>query len=310
MSVPLWEPGTQYNYGDIVEYRIRYKITNLIGLSVVGLLLDAYLWIASQKASGTIMNRNYNSQDVHQPDDCSWHPDQTVIVPREEQKKKWRDLDEDRRKQLKIGGGLMAGAATIDAGYHAWDENKGRSEEEKQALTWGLQRWQRDAYVRTEEFRNHGPRAPTTWVLVDGRDNIPKSAIEAGKDKDGHPMYFARVYYEDSIEIGKASPLFKEGSAVGYYNRVIEFNKFEVLIGDPRAIRWVACRKKLNVQELNATPVEGGTIAKDGGPLYLTRVRYGGGVHAAKVAEQFMGSILAFGGKEVLIDDYEVLCLN
>ena len=81
-----------------------------------------------------------------------------------------------------------------------------------------------------------------------------------------------------------------------------QFNKFEVLIGDPRAIRWVACRKKLNVQELNATPVEGGTIAKDGTPLYLTRVRYGGGVHAAKVAEQFMGSILAFGGKEVLID--------
>jgi hypothetical protein len=45
---------------------------------------------------------NYNSQDVHQPDDCSWHPSQTVIVPHEEQKKKWRDLDEDRRKQLKV----------------------------------------------------------------------------------------------------------------------------------------------------------------------------------------------------------------
>jgi hypothetical protein len=119
---------------------------------------------------------------------------------------------------LQIGGGLLAGAATIHAGYHAWDENKeGRTEEEvgfyhililtfpclpsskKQALTWGLQRWQRDAYVRTEEFHNHGPRAPTTWVLVDGRDKIPKSAIEAGKDKDGHPIYFARVYYEDSI---------------------------------------------------------------------------------------------------------------
>ena len=115
----------------------------------------------------------------------------------------------------------MAGAATIGAGYHAWNENKKRRTEEevglllyycilfltfpclpsskKQALTWGLQRWQRDAYVRTEEFRNHGPRAPTTWVLVDGRDNIPKSAIEAGKDKDGHPTYIARAYYEDSI---------------------------------------------------------------------------------------------------------------
>jgi len=30
-----------------------------------------------------------------------------------------------------IGGGLLAGAATIGAGYHAWDENKkGRTEEE------------------------------------------------------------------------------------------------------------------------------------------------------------------------------------
>jgi hypothetical protein len=69
----------------------------------------------------------------------------------------------------------------------------------KQALTWGLQRWQRDAYVRTEEFRNHGPRTPTTWVLVDRRDKIPKSAIEAGKDKDDHLIYFARVYYEGDI---------------------------------------------------------------------------------------------------------------
>ena len=69
----------------------------------------------------------------------------------------------------------------------------------KQALTWGLQRWQRDAYVRTQEFRNHGPYAPTTWVLVDGRDNIPNSAIEAGKDKDGHPIFIARVYHEDTL---------------------------------------------------------------------------------------------------------------
>jgi hypothetical protein len=44
----------------------------------------------------------YNSQDVHQPDDCSWHPAQTVIVPHEEQKKKWWDLDDGRRKQLKV----------------------------------------------------------------------------------------------------------------------------------------------------------------------------------------------------------------
>ena len=89
---------------------------------------------------------NYNREGVHQPDDCSWHPNQTVVIPHEEQKKRWWDLDDNRREQVKvqtshleslsghsrlvqIGGGLLAGAATINAGYHAWDENKGRTEE-------------------------------------------------------------------------------------------------------------------------------------------------------------------------------------
>jgi hypothetical protein len=45
---------------------------------------------------------DYNRQDVHLPDDCSWHPCQTVIVPREEQKKKWWDLDDNRKKQVEV----------------------------------------------------------------------------------------------------------------------------------------------------------------------------------------------------------------
>jgi len=48
--------------------------------------------------------------------------------------------------------------------------------------------------------------------------------------------------------------------------------------------------------------VEGGIASKNGAPLYITRVRYDGGVHAAKAAEFFVGSILAFDGKEVVID--------
>ena len=175
---------------------------------------------------------NYNSQDVSQPDDCSWHPDQTIIVPHEEQNKRWWDLDDNRRKQLKVQISFILNPyqATHDSsrsevgfcqvpplltlattpGTKTKRERKRKwvyyriptfpcLPSKKQALTWGLQRWQRDAYVRTEEFRNHGPRAPTTWVLVDGRDKIPNSAIEAGKDKGGHPTYIARAYYENSI---------------------------------------------------------------------------------------------------------------
>jgi hypothetical protein len=50
---------------------------------------------------------NYNSQDVHQPDDCSWHPGQTIIIPHDEQAKKWQDLDDDRREQLKVQTSLI-----------------------------------------------------------------------------------------------------------------------------------------------------------------------------------------------------------
>ena len=112
----------------------------------------------------------------------------------------------------------MAGAALLGGGYLAWHEHeKKKTEEEvsftphypdfsltyrrrkKQALTWGAQGWQTDAYARTQEIRNHGPRAPTTWVLVEGREKIPPSAIEAGRDKDNHPIYIARAYFEDSL---------------------------------------------------------------------------------------------------------------
>ena len=43
---------------------------------------------------------DYHKQDVHPPDDCSHH--QKVDVPHEEQKKKWYDLEDDRKKQLEV----------------------------------------------------------------------------------------------------------------------------------------------------------------------------------------------------------------
>jgi hypothetical protein len=314
---PGWEPGTQYNYGDIVEYQCaRYKIiqphrsqgdwTPPATPALWGRIPDNE-WDNHAPYDPPHDKGDYHPQDVHPPDDCG-HPN--ADIPNEEQKKKWYDLDDNRKKQLEVGGGLAAGLAIIGGGYYAWHEHeKKKNEEEKQALTWGVQDWHKDSYARTEEFRNHGPRAPTTWVLVDGRDKIPNSAIEAGKDKDGHPIYIARAYYEDSIQIGKASPVFKEGAAIGYAGRVVELNKFEVLIGDPRAVQWVRYRSLLNIQQLGATPVEGGREA-NGAKQYIARVSYNGGVHTAKCAEHLPGAHLAFSGTEVIVNDYEVLCLN
>lgn len=103
---------------------------------------------------------DYHGQDVHSPDDCSRHPDQTVDIPHEEQKKKWWDLDDDRKKQLEvqislslsffipgslsdsplsqIGGGLLAGAALLGGGYYAWHEREKKKTEEEVSFSTSL----------------------------------------------------------------------------------------------------------------------------------------------------------------------------
>jgi hypothetical protein len=105
-----------------------------------------------------------------------------------------------------------------------------------------VQGWARESQARTEEHRSHGPRSPTTWVLVEDRERIPSSAIEVGRDRDDNPIYVSRCYYEGGLrtfnlsimlyfpidapllylEIGKASRAFKEGSVIGYGGRTIE----------------------------------------------------------------------------------------
>ncbi|KAH9978677.1 hypothetical protein BGW80DRAFT_1442655 [Lactifluus volemus] len=323
MTVSAWQPGTAYCYGDIVEFEGKYKIIQPhTSQTDWAPPVSLPYGVVSPTATGKITSRttlhmirpfkgDYHGQDVPQPTNYDQHPDQQENVPQQEQKKKWWDLDDDRKKQLEIGGGLLAGVAVLGAGYAAWHahENKEKPKEEQQALVWGLQGWLRESQARTEEFRKHGPRAPTTWVLVEGRESIPRGAIEAGRDKDNNPIYIARAYFEDGLPIGKASPIFKEGAVIGYGGRVVEFNKFEVLLGDTRAIRWLPFRDQLNVQRLGARPVEGGREA-NGAPLYIARVSYHNGTHVAKIGEHLPAAHLAFGGEEVRITEYEVLCLN
>lgn len=94
----------------------------------------------------------YHKEDVHPPEDCSRHPDQTIEVPHDEQEKKWWDLKDDRKKQLEVqisliltccrathdcmilqvGGGLLAGAALIGGGYVAWQKHEEHKKTEEE----------------------------------------------------------------------------------------------------------------------------------------------------------------------------------
>jgi hypothetical protein len=317
-----WEPGTEYVYGDIVEYECdRYKIIQPhrsqsdwappVTPALWG-KIPRDQWQDHESYDPPHGKGDYHGQDVHPPTDYNnKHPDQIVEVTHEEQKKNWMDLSDERKKQLKMGGGVAAGLGLLAGGYYAWhqhEEHK-KSDEEKDALKWGAQNWAKDSQAKTEEFRNHGPRGATSWVLVEGRDKIPKSAFVAGKDKDNHPLYVCRAFFEHGTQIGKACPGFKQGAVIGYAGQVIEFSTFEVLMADPQGVKWVAFRQQLKVEELGAKPVEGGKEAS-GALLYIARVRYSDGIHPAKCGEHLPGAHLAFSGTEIVIDDYEVLCFK
>lgn len=47
-----------------------------------------------------------------------------------------------------------------------------------------------------------------------------------------------------------------------------------------------------------------------GEPLYAARAWYAGGLQIGKVRPEFEGANIAYGGDEITVDSYEVLCCS
>lgn len=103
--------------------------------------------------------------------------------------------------------------------------------------------------------------------------------------------------------IGKACSVFKKGAVIGYKKEEIhvrfhhcyktslthtalQLDKYEILVGDSRAVKWVPCSGQVNVQALRATPVEGGR-EPDGSIQYIAQAPYNNAVHPGKACEGF-----------------------
>lgn len=70
----------------------------------------------------------------------------------------------------------------------------------------------------------------------------------------------------------------------------MQLDTYEILIGDMRGLKWVDASGKLNLQALNARPVEGGREA-NGTPLYIAQAPYKGAVHPGKCSEKLDGNL-------------------
>lgn len=319
-----WEPGTQYNHGDIVEYEgHRYKIIQPHQSqsdwapdrtpALWGRLQDGdhgfggggeYRHPEPEKAPAYEYGQNSanNQQPVYQP-----HPDTQVPIAHEEKKTSWWDLDDKRKQELEVGGGLLAGLAVIGGGYLAYKHHN-KSEEEKKALAWGVQSWLDEAQRRKDAFYRDGPRAPATWILTQNKD-IPAGALPVGHDNDGNTLFAARAFHEGGVHVGYASHKTKKGAVISFGGDDLETNMYEVLLADQNGVHWEHHSGTFRPQDFVNPPIEGGYEA-DRTPIAIARAEHHGWKIPGKASAKVDGANIAYDGKEKRVKDYEILCYN
>lgn len=306
-----WEPGTQYNYGDIVEFEEhRYKIiephrSQSDWTPPVTPALWGRLSHNDDNCCGEKQQEGYQQQQTYQVQQSSYDQQsqnqQQYNEPPVPEEKHWYG-DEATKKKLEIGGGVAAAALLAGAGLFAYKKH-----EQHKELAKTHDHWIQEARERRDRYYSVRSHEAATWVLTEGQ-TIPEGAILVGREKTWN-LYICRAFHDNGIQVGKASQDFHHGAVLGYGNREVFVNEYEVLVGHMERLRWVPYSGRLNVRNLGFHPVEGGQ-ENNGSLLYVAEAQYNGAVHPAKVGEHLDCAFVAYGGREEKVTEYRVLCYN
>ncbi|RQM04652.1 hypothetical protein DH86_00003762, partial [Scytalidium sp. 3C] len=272
-----WQPQfVQYNAGDVVEYQGHYYEIIQAHASQAGWEppKTPALWKGVDGPGGGAANPPPGNQWQGIPG--------AEGGPHEE--KHWYDMDDHKKNELLLGGGLALGLGLLGGGmYYAHEKHE--KEKDREALAFELQNWVLAAHKHTEEFFQNGPQGPVTWILNDAFPSNPHlldNAIRGGDEK-GKPLYICRAPYH--------------------------VKKYEVLIGDQRAIHWERVRGQFNPSSLQSEPVVGGHDT-DNTRFYIARVVYKDAQYPAQCSERSRGATFCYDDDEKSSDDYEVLCYS
>lgn len=138
------------------------------------------------------------------------------------------------------------------------------------------------------------------WVS-DFEGGIPDGAVVCGQEADGTPLYLARAYYSGGLHPGKVRPEF-ESANIPYGGDEVKVNSYEVYCGGGT---WI---------EASGGIIPEGAVAcgyeANGEPLYAARAWYEGGLQIGKVRPGFDGANIPYGGDEITVNSYEVLCCD
>jgi len=312
-----WEPGTQYNYNDVVEYQgSHYKIiqphrsqgdwTPDVTPALWGKIPGGGQHSYGHSDQGQHQHHQEHHQEHYQTPEK--HDDDHKYEQQQQQPQNTflginMDQSTEDKVKLGLGGTLALGAvAAIGGGAFAYHKHK-EHEEEKE----GFEGWLQKAQARATQFQRDGGRGPATWVLTHGK-TMPPGALVVGKEHDW-TLYIGRSYVDGGVQVGKASPAFKKGCVLGYGNDEHHVEDYEVLVGDMSGLRWVPTSGRLDVESLRYRPVEGGH-ENNGAPLYIAKASYKGVEHPGKASTSLNGAYIPYGSEEKCIKEYCVLCYN
>jgi len=83
------------------------------------------------------------------------------------------------------------------------------------------------------------------------------------------------------VDTGKAGKHLRQGAEIGRQHKSHSLHEYEILLGDPRAVRWVEARGVPNPHNLGARHVDAGVDAY-GQHTFVVQVSHNGGIHPAR----------------------------
>lgn len=337
--VRSWEPGTDYERGDVVKYHgHRFKAIqkhSSLGDWTPGVTPALWGMLEDDDDDDGRRNEDYRQHEsVHvpeyqrpqyqndqapyesqhqaasqyqnipqqqNPNPPQYQNDQGFVQqdkpPQQQEEEKKPGWFSEHKKELEVGGAIATALGLAGVGYGLMKHHE-KSVEEKQAHNWARDNWEKDAQIRTDQYRNGVQHGPATWILTHGKD-IPHDAIVVGQEHDW-TLYICRAYHEGGKQIGKASQAFQKGAVIGYLHHEVHLDVYEVLVGNPNGLRWEPVTGRLNLQALRYQPVEGGN-ENDGTPLYIVKAPYKGFTHPGKTSEKLDGAYIPYDGTEKCI---------
>jgi len=139
------------------------------------------------------------------------------------------------------------------------------------------------------------------WQPLRGT-NVPPDAFQAGRESNGAPLYIIRAQYGNDLQIGKLNPEYGTGY-LAYAGREVEIKSgMEIFTGSGIWIQATA-----NQIPFGAIP--GGT-GENGSPIFIIRAAVAGGIHPGQLNAQTHRAVVSYGGKELLVREFEVLCYD